>query len=294
MLGYILVESQINKNMKNLRPYDKNSFDFFNSIVSSKSNTKKDPNYLTRLKDQTSNIEKKFLVYGNLFDANDLETLESTTFSKQEKDDLLALYSYKSKKIQELKIKLTTSEHNRILNTCQNCTINEVNSFDHLVPKDLFPEFSVNPKNLFPSCTQCNSHKSITWLVDKKRVFLNLFLDILPVEQFLFVDITMNNDLIVTNFFLDNRNNIEENMFRLIFEHYERLNLCHRFKINIDQVITPLKNSMKSNLDILTIDQIVSISINSANLNSRSFGANYWKSILENALLINHDFIKSI
>ena len=145
--------------MRKLKAYEQNCFDFHKKVLASKNNTKKDPKYKGRVENLDGDVTQQFNLYDSLFAINNLPLITNRPFDVQSTEDLKKLYSYDLNAIQKLKIKLTTTEAGRIVNTCQNCTINQVNSFDHFVPQSEFPEFSVNPKNLFPSCTECNSKK---------------------------------------------------------------------------------------------------------------------------------------
>jgi 5-methylcytosine-specific restriction endonuclease McrA len=48
-------------------------------------------------------------------------------------------------------------------NTCPYCTIKEVKTIDHFLPKSEYPSYSVTPNNLVPSCTDCNIDKKISY-----------------------------------------------------------------------------------------------------------------------------------
>jgi hypothetical protein len=207
------------------------------------------------------------------------------------KADLLGLYGYRNKVLQELKRTVTTREVHRLISTCQNCTIGEINSFDHAVPKEEFPEFSVHPRNLFPSCSICNGHKSDVWRTGDRRLFLNLYLDRLPSIQYLFVDVTVRPTDIDTTFRVENPGGIDADLFQRIAYHYEKLRLCVRFGENNDKVITPLKNALASSLNHLSLDESVALAQDTARRNRRSFGFNYWKSILELVLLDSDEFL---
>src|SRR5699024_1602345 len=235
--------------MRKLNPYNKGSFEFYKEVVDSKRNSAQDPDYKERLENHEEAVEGSFENYDEGFANDDLISLVNHGFANGDKDDLLRLYSYKNKKIQELKIAVTTTERNRLLNTCQNCTIGEVNSFDHFVSKDEFPEFAVQPKNLFPSCSKCNSYKGQEWREHGQITYLNLYLDDLPEEQYLFVNIeVIDNDVVTTEFYLDNPNGIDPVLYERIQNHYRNLHLCHRFKENADSVITELENVIRSSI----------------------------------------------
>ncbi len=278
--------------MKNLKPYSESAFLFYEQVVKSKNVTKEDPNYKTRLESIVDIIKKSFEDYDDNFLKNSLEALVSLSHSESQKVDLLKLYSFKGKVFQSLKQAVTTTESKRIINTCQNCTINSIDSFDHYLPKSEFAEFVVNPKNLIPSCSYCNKKKSSNWRMHDLRLFINFYLDPLPDLQYLFVDVVFSDGIITTNFYLDNPNNIENNLYQLISKHYSQLELCKLFSENNDSVITPLINDVKQYASKLSREELKEGIIGKANQNRKAFGHNYWKSILEIELANKDDFFE--
>lgn len=278
--------------MKNIAPYNENTFDFHKKVISKKRNPNADPNYKTMVSSHNDTIQESFNNYDEKFIENKLEEIQSIGYMGVDKERLLKLYSYKAQIFQKLKIKMTTRTNNIIDNTCQNCTISEVNSFDHILPKDEFCEFVVNPKNLFPSCTKCNSYKNVAWLEDGERLFLNLYTDILPSEQYLFVELEVENDNLKLMYLVDNRNNIPTDLFNIINTHYGKLHLCQRFKENSDVVVSELEieiNKYKSDVPISRIKEIVQDEcIDQKEL----LGHNYWKAILKQALINNDNYMR--
>ncbi|WP_269222496.1 HNH endonuclease [Flavobacterium sp. IMCC34518] len=208
----------------------------------------------------------------------------------QQTTDLLNLYSYSNSIISKLKIKLTTSEFNRVENTCQNCTIGEVSSFDHFLPKDEFPEFSVHPKNLIPSCSKCNGKKSVNWRNGLNSLFLNLYLDNLPDTQYLFVNVDHNLDF---TFIIDNRNHIDLDLFSVIESHYIKLDLVNRFLENSNKVVSELSNTINSFKNKLPRAEIIDSVIETESSNRVLYGSNYWQSILKLTLVNNAVFMNN-
>lgn len=278
--------------MRNLSPYDQDTTDFFDRVVSNKKLSKNDPNLLKRIESYRPNIILAYAVYNKYFLAHTLMSSNAIGHLDPTKTDLIKLYSYKAKIFKELKLKLTTDENNRIINTCQNCTINEVNSFDHVLPKDEFPEFAVNPQNLFPSCTQCNGYKSYIWRHQKIGLFLNLFLDILPSEQYLFSNIKIIDNTVVIKYVIENRNGLDDTLFNLIQSHYNRLHLTERFSGNCNDIITELINSILAIKNELSKEKIIEVTIAKAKRDLNKFGHNYWKAITVISLITSDDFFE--
>jgi len=278
--------------MLNLAHYKDNAADFITNVIKSKKSSPKDPTYKTRVEALAGDLASHATTYDTSFNDNQLQLLTPVGYTGGNKGDILALYSYHSAIMQKLKLGITTVAVNRIISTCQNCTISEINSFDHSVPQKEFPEFVVHPKNLFPSCTRCNGHKSKIWRASGKRVFLNLYLDQLPDLQYLFPSVTVTPPDIEVSFSVSNPHGIDAQLFEKIDYHYAKLQLCDRFTENIDKVITPLKHSISSSLKYLTIEEARDVAIDTAMKNRNAFGYNYWKSMTELELLKSDEFLK--
>ncbi len=276
--------------MRNLRPYNGNCIEVHRKIVSNKS--KKNKDLFDRLDLLTPVIEKQYVEFENKFKNNDLENITPAVFNSENKNDLYSLYNFKLSLIKDVKKNITAYDGHTIVNTCQNCTINEVHTLDHYLPKNDFSEFVVNPKNLFPCCSYCNSLKGDSWLRDGKRIFLNLYLDILPQLQYLFVEVTKDGQSFNIKFFLKNIG-VSKPLFRIIETHYKKLNLLERFRENANDVISELRNTMESR-EGLQINDIRSLVLNKEAKNKISFGHNYWRSILRIELVNNKDFINCI
>lgn len=276
--------------MRNLKPYDEDATVFFDEVVAARRPSDTDPDFVTRIMSYRPGIIIAYTTYNGHFAGNSLMTAIAIGHINPTKADLIELYKYKAKVFRGLKLKLTTDENNRLINTCQNCTINEVNSFDHVLPKDEFPEFAVNPKNLFPSCTQCNGYKSYIWRNGTDALFLNLFLDILPSEQYLFANVSIVGDEVEIEYTVENRNGIDLVLFNIIKSHYNRLHLPKRFSDNCEGVLTELINSILSIKDELSKEKIKEVTMAKANRDLNKFGHNYWKAITVIELINSDEF----
>ena len=65
---------------------------------------------------------------------------------------------------------------------CPICGIDTYDDWDHYVPRESMPEFSVLTSNLIPLCHECNSDKGTLWLNDERdhRLIFNAFVDTVP------------------------------------------------------------------------------------------------------------------
>jgi len=275
--------------MKNLTPYDQDCFDVHREAVRSKNRGE----LKNRLENLHSPVEIEYKIFDSKFGSNNISQLIPNHILAESKDDLLTLYRYQSQVIIGIREKIRSLQINTIITTCQNCTIDTANTLDHILPKSIFPEFVVNPKNLFPCCSPCNSYKLDSIDKESNQKFLNLYLDELPKQQYLFLDISFDmENKIDFSFYLQNiKNDIPKELFSTIENHYFKLHLFERMKLKSIEHISELENKITSFQENLDLELIVDILINAANKEKEAYGYNHWKCILEISLLRNSLFI---
>ncbi|RZJ54495.1 MAG: HNH endonuclease [Flavobacterium sp.] len=277
--------------MKRLEPTAKNHYQFHCDVIASTRLRQNDPEFQNRLNAIGAELTPLFIQYAQNFAENNLTATLPRLTTDIEKSNLISLYKFDRKLIKELKKEVTTTATGRIISTCQNCTINSANTFDHILPKEIYAEFSVNPLNLFPTCSECNSHKNTQWQNAGVPYFLNLYLNNLPSVQYLFVDLTFNENYLTTVFRLQYHNTIDPQLWQIIQSHYSRLHLLRRFSGEIDRVIPKLVAQVKANqkhLDFPIIKEAVLDQINDEKL---FFGHNFWETILRLALINHPNFL---
>jgi|SRR5690554_1048142 len=275
--------------MKKNKHYTSNSFEFFKEVRSTKRKSKKDPHYRVRLDEYDGVVSSNYEDYDKAFEINKLAGLSASETSGQISADLVKMYSYDNSKIQNLKHYLLTNEEGRTHNTCLNCGIGEANTFDHFLPIGEFPFFSVHPKNLIPSCSNCNSKKSTNWKSDGSVLFINFYKDDIPELQFLFCRVLQKSTYFKVEFYIENIHNIDPDMFNVIDSHFDRLNICSRLNQFCNDTISefvneymPYKNGR--------IDDFIDQVNNSLYYHNRSFGVNHWKNVLKSSLISSSVF----
>lgn len=273
--------------MKNLIPDASNTIDTHKRAVNRK-NASEIKNKLLSIEDD---VLKDYKKYDDNFNTNTLESLANNDFYKTYSDELLSLYDYTSKTIKELRSVIEELQPQSIRTTCQYCTVDSVGSMDHILPKEEFPEFVVNPKNLFPACPICNQHRGKRWRgKDGEKLFLNLYLDILPEEQYLFVRIEVKDDNVDFKFELDDKNLINKGIFKLLNSHYTKLYLTERIRLKSNDYFTEFKTYIKSMRAYLSDDQIKNIILSSVEESKKAYGNNHWKYILQASLIQDSKF----
>ena len=170
--------------MKKVDHYTDNAFEFHEAVVSNK----RDEHVKTLLSANEAILKSAFEDYDFHFNDDSLIELEALNLSDELKKALLSLYRYDATVFRNLKNSLTTV-NGRIVVMCPMCTIDTIGSFDHILPKEEYAEFADHPKNLIPCCTTCNSKKNMYWKENDTFLFLNLYLDDIPKQQYLFLSV---------------------------------------------------------------------------------------------------------
>jgi hypothetical protein len=115
---------------------------------------------------------------------------------------------------------------------CPFCGISESSTLDHYLPKEQYPEFSVFPKNLVPSCAVCNTRKRDRILDDgtNVRMFLHPCYDVIPDIAFLRVRARMEADALVLSYRLVRPAGMALQTFQHLRNHFDELDLADRYR----------------------------------------------------------------
>lgn len=156
-------------------------------------------------------------------------------WEKQEREDLLHCYESTAKALEELKRLITEFQSEGTRDFCPYCGIGAPRQFDHYLPKEKFPEFSVHAHNLVPCCGTCNGKKSDAWLDgNKARLFLNFYIDSLPTAPMLEAAVhwvvRTGKRVPIVSFDLVQPAGFGISNFELIKSHFEKLELLIRYK----------------------------------------------------------------
>lgn len=270
-------------------PYKDDCFEVHKKAV----NKKHQGELKERLLRLNSIVEAEFKIFLDKFKDNKLISLVPNAVLSLSRKDLLSLYDYQSSVIISVRESIRKLQIRTIISTCQNCTIDSANTLDHILPQSNFPEFVVNPKNLFPCCSTCNSYKLDATKSARGQIFLNLYLDDLPKQQYLFVDVSLDeNEELDFRFYLQNIDNkIDANLFSIIESHFAKLHLFERMKLKSIECISELETRIRTFLHHLKLEEIIDNLIKAANDDKVAYGDNHWKCTLELALLKNPIFI---
>lgn len=273
--------------MKNFDAYDGDSADFFQLTVS----RKEDPALQQRLIGILNDIRASYALYDQHWNDRTLTVLQNNNIFTPLRDDLKGLYDYNSVAIRQLRQNVHLRMPQTIRYTCQYCTVTPVESLDHYIPKEEFPEYSIHANNLVPCCKTCNGHKSYVWRGGQgQRLFINFYRDLLLEQQFLFCEVLEDNGEVDFRFYIDNVVGLGQQEFDMIESHFTRLHLRERMRMKANGIISELETTIT--LSSLPLADVIVEVETSATRNFQSYGANYWKSIAEIAMVRSPIFMQ--
>lgn len=226
-----------------------------------------------------------------------ISSVAQGTWAKAEREDLLHCYENTTKALQQLKTLITESQPDGIREVCPYCGIGGPRQFDHYLPKEKFPEFSVHSYNLVPCCGVCNGKKSDTWLQpNNTRTFINFYLDSLPAVPMLDVTIqwsVKNGKLIpVSTFQLVCPAGFGAAEFQLVSIHFQRLGLLARYKDQAHTEFLSIRNAALSR-EAETVVVLRRFLMNFTRNWEQTLGPLNWRISLYRALIEHSPFLQS-
>lgn len=203
--------------------------------------------------------------------------IKKENYNKKLRITFQSLYESKIKTVVELKKKIK-----KITTKCPYCQISTGETIEHILPKSIYPEYSIYSQNLIPCCSICNSIKGDT-ILEKNNLpaTLNFYENNIPKKEHLKVTIKKNdikfeiND--TTNFHLNN--------------HIKTLKLLERYNENSNEKLTDIINEikkscyffnkdMKQNREFITKTQRKNILKEKYEYLKEKYGYNYWEGLI--------------
>lgn len=176
---------------------------------------------------------------------------------------------------------------------CPFCGISESSTLDHYLPKEQYPEYSVFPNNLVPSCAVCNTSKR-DHILDKGtkvRMFLHPCYDLVPNLEFLTVHTRMEADALILSYRLIQPAGMALRNFQHLQSHFNELNLADRYRrMGLEHMggqYPALRRAYGLGEDAGRVAQKL---IEGAQDFEEVSGPNYWLAKLYRALASNIDF----
>lgn len=261
--------------MHNLNPSDKDAFSLYKDAVSRKH---VGPSK-TRLLTAERNVQSYYAEYERRYIAGTLRNIPPKRVTGLLYKDLFDLYDYDAAIVKEIRESIKKNNPISVYGICQYCGLGGHDTMDHILPHTKYAEYAVHAKNLIPCCTDCNRRKN-------ERELLNLYTDILPDVEYLFMDVTPDGDTIDLNFRLDNvAKKVDAVLFQKIESHYAKLELFDRMKTMANARLAAFVIRINGVYDKMTKDSVIDTVMEGIVELRKAYGYNYWEAAFQKGLV---------
>ena len=247
-----------------------------------------------RLQGLTTQVSTSYTTYTRRANSDTLHLYHASAFNGRNATVLRECYG-DGVEVVQLKQDIRDEQEKHLAALCQYCMVGTADTFDHYLPQQIFPEFSVLSNNLIPACGYCNGKKWQNWKNHlDERLIINFYYDVIPNRQFLFCNVVVNAGIPVATFTINNPNGINAALFGLITRHFQRLETIGRIHSQCSTELTKIRNQMQMLRTTHNRRQASNFLIGLARNDKRDFGVNYCWAVLKEALGNNHHYLQSI
>lgn len=222
--------------------------------------------------------------------APEVGELDNAPLTDQQKDAMRHAYSVEAEPMTTLRGDLLKRVS---VARCPFCGISESSTLDHYLPKEQYPEFSIFPKNLVPSCALCNTRKRdrILDAGTNVRMFLHPCYDPIPDAAFLTVRVRMKENGLILAYRLNRPAGMALQTFQHLTSHFNELDLADRYrKMGLEHLgglYPALRRAYGPGEDA---NRVAEKLVEGAEDFEEVSGPNYWLAKLYRALADNNDF----
>jgi hypothetical protein len=178
------------------------------------------------------------------------------------------------------------------LGKCPYCGQGQVTTLDHYLPQTDYPEFSILPLNLIPSCSDCNKRKLDEYRGNNAALFLHAYLDSWPDDtRFLFATIFVVDQDVFADFRVNPPCSLDTSLQGRLVSHFDRLNLREYYGVEaineISERRTVIEELIRTGVPPVAVSALLRRdAVGVAN----SQGRNHWKFVLLEALAADDRF----
>ena len=268
--------------MINMKRYagEKTPYELFSEAVDRKDKNSTDTIALNANKHK---VEIAYRYYERTMDSQKLGSLTPSRVLSSIKEHLLGMYSSRCKLVKDFRTWHFNNNPQTYYNVCPYCTINSANTTEHILPKEVYPEYAVNVLNLIPACSECNSFKLYDVVDQNGEIFtINFYTDTLPDIRYLFARITHIEGGVQLEYYLENRNGVDANLYALIERHFKRYHLKDRYYDKAVQELSNIENYFK--FEEITCeaeyDKVANKLIRKTDADAIAYGRNHWRIVM--------------
>lgn len=235
------------------------------------------------LEDAETDFESKFLL-NNIHQINQNSVITAPIGKKEMK----TVYDYRMRQTEiprrEYYDKLFSSAP---YGKCPLCSVREVDTLDHYLPKSKYPIFAVTPVNLIPSCFKCNIEKSISYPTSSEEQTLNPYYDDIENEEWLNA-VVLQTSPISFHYFINPPDHWPQILKDRVINHFQSYNINELFSSHANE---EFRGSKKQLVNLYNDDQSLLVHhLTESYLSKIDLGINSWQAVLYKTLLNDNWF----
>jgi hypothetical protein len=137
------------------------------------------------------------------------------------------------------------------LGRCPFCGFGHASTLDHYLPKSKYPQLSVLPQNLVPSCTDCNTGKHANIAASEEQQSLHPYFDHGQFinEQWLFAEVVQSTPVTIRYYVKAPAHWTDISRSR-VETHFRSFDLSKRYSVEASDHLTYLRNTLQTYLQI--------------------------------------------
>lgn len=173
------------------------------------------------------------------------------------------------------------------LGRCPFCGFGHASTLDHYLPKTKFPQLSVLPLNLVPSCKDCNTGKSTAIATTANEQSLHPYFDHQNFidEQWIYAEVIQTTPATI-RFFVEAPAHWNDIPKVRVKSHFEDFKLASRYSVEASNQLACLRDSLANYRDLLGPDGVRQHLTIEAQSHARQH-RNSWQTAMFQALAAN-------
>ncbi len=130
---------------------------------------------------------------------------------------------------------------------CPFCGMGNVSTLDHYLPKTKYPQLSVVPLNLIPSCKDCNMGKGATVARKAGNQILHPYFDHQNFinQQWLYAEVKHTN-LVTICFYVQAPEDWDDISKERVHAHFKKFKLAYRYSVEASNEIAGLRGALSN------------------------------------------------
>ena len=170
------------------------------------------------------------------------------------------------------------------LGLCPYCSATMVDSLDHVLPLNTYPEFAVLVQNLVPSCNKCNRLKHDTCFHKNGINLFHPYYVEVPTDPFLFADINVETKGVAWEFYLRRPSSLDEHCFGDLANLFTQLKLADLYAQHAAVEVISRLDSMDGSYESGGAEDLRDYLLNESESAHAFAGSNYWKTVILRSL----------